>query len=145
MQGFTVDGYFQEYVVVDWRAAMVLPAGLDPSTAAPLFCAGITAYHGVDDCDLKPGEWMAIIGTGGLGHLGIQYAKAKGLKVVAIDISDVQLETAKKSGADHVFNSMTDKEYVKKILEITDGGVMAAVNFTAAKKVCEPWHIWHVH
>lgn len=69
MQGFTIDGYFQEYVIVDRRAAMVLPEGLDAKTAAPLFCAGVTAYHGVDDCQLKPGQWMAIIGTGGLGHL----------------------------------------------------------------------------
>lgn len=60
-----------------------------------------------------------------------------GLKVIGIDISDVQLETAKSSGADHVFNSMTDKNYVKKILELTGGGVDAAVNFTAAKKVCQ--------
>ena len=58
-----------------------------------------------------------------------------GLKVIGIDISDVQLETAKKSGADHVFNSMADKDYVKKILELTGGGVDAAVNFTASKKV----------
>src|SRR3978361_314692 len=49
MQGFTVDGYFQEYVVVDARAAMVLPQGLDVYTAAPLFCAGVTAFHGVQD------------------------------------------------------------------------------------------------
>jgi propanol-preferring alcohol dehydrogenase len=67
---------------------------------------------------------------------GIQYAKAMGLRVIGIDISDVQLETAKASGADHVFNSMTDKEYVKKVHELTAGGVDAAVNFTASKKVC---------
>jgi len=57
-----------------------------------------------------------------------------GYKVIALDISDAQLETAKSVGADHVFNSMTDKDYVKKILEITEGGVDAAVNFTASKK-----------
>jgi propanol-preferring alcohol dehydrogenase len=69
MQGFAVNGYFQEYVVVDARAAMILPRGLDVKTAAPLFCAGITAFHGVEDCELKPGQWIAIIGCGGLGHL----------------------------------------------------------------------------
>ena len=58
-----------------------------------------------------------------------------GLKVIGIDISDVQLQTAKESGADYTFNSITDKDYVKKILEITGGGVDAAVNFTASKKV----------
>jgi alcohol dehydrogenase, propanol-preferring len=151
MQGFSMDGYFQEYVVVDYRSAMVLPAELDPKIAAPLFCAGVTAYNGVYDCELKPGQWMAVIGCGGLGHLvselvkdvlasltqrqGIQYAKAMELKVIGIDISDTQLDVAKKAGADYVFNSMTDKDYVKKILEITGGGVDAAVNFTAAKRV----------
>lgn len=55
--------------MVDARTAMILPAELDPKTAAPLFCAGVTAFHGVQDCELKPGEWIAIIGCGGLGHL----------------------------------------------------------------------------
>jgi propanol-preferring alcohol dehydrogenase len=55
------------------------------------------------------------------------------LKVIAIDLSDTQLEEAKAQGADHVFNPSTDNDYVKKILEITGGGVHAAVNFTAAK------------
>jgi D-arabinose 1-dehydrogenase-like Zn-dependent alcohol dehydrogenase len=69
MQGFTVDGYFTEYTVVDARCAMKLPEGLDAKTAAPLFCAGVTAYHGIDDCKLQPGEWIAVIGAGGLGHM----------------------------------------------------------------------------
>jgi propanol-preferring alcohol dehydrogenase len=67
--------------------------------------------------------------------LGVQYAKAMGLNVIGLDISDVQLETATSSGADYVFNSMTDKDYVKKIIDLTGGGVHAAVNFTASKKV----------
>jgi propanol-preferring alcohol dehydrogenase len=69
MQGFTVDGYFQEYIIIDARQAMILPKELDPLTAAPLFCAGVTAYHAIDDCELKPGQWVAVIGCGGLGHL----------------------------------------------------------------------------
>jgi alcohol dehydrogenase, propanol-preferring len=69
MAGFAVDGYFQEYVIVDARCAMVLPDDLDIYDAAPLFCAGVTSYHGVDNCELKPGQWMAVIGCGGLGHL----------------------------------------------------------------------------
>jgi Zn-dependent alcohol dehydrogenase len=58
-----------------------------------------------------------------------------GLKVIGIDVSDTQLEEAKKCGADYAFNPVSDKDYVKKILELTDGGVKAAVNFTAAKAV----------
>ncbi|KAF2098486.1 GroES-like protein [Rhizodiscina lignyota] len=134
MQGFSRDGFFQEYVCVDARNTMVLPKGMDVASAAPLFCAGVTSYHGVEDCELEPGQWIAIVGTGGLGHLGVQYAKAMGLKVIGIDIVDQQLEEAKNQGADYVFNSMTDKDYIKKITEITGGGVDAAANFTASKK-----------
>jgi propanol-preferring alcohol dehydrogenase len=134
MQGFQADGFFQEYAVVDYRNAIILPDSLDTAAAAPLFCAGVTAFHGVEECGLKPGQWMAIIGAGGLGQLGVQYAKAMGYKVIAIDIHDAQLEEAKGLGADHTFNSITDKSYVDKIVEITNGGVDAAVNFTASKK-----------
>ncbi|ORY04288.1 chaperonin 10-like protein, partial [Clohesyomyces aquaticus] len=134
MQGFSRDGYFQEYVCVDARETMVLPSELDVKTAAPLFCAGVTAYHGVEDCGLEPGQWMAIIGCGGLGHLGVQYAKAMGYKVIGLDIADQALEEAKNCGADHVFNTMIEKDWQKRVIEITGGGADAAVNFTASKK-----------
>lgn len=52
---------------------MKLPEGLDPVSAAPLFCAGLTAFHGVKKCGLKPGEYIGIVGVGGLGHLGKQF------------------------------------------------------------------------
>ena len=66
--------------------------------------------------------------------MGIQYAKAMGLKVIGIDIADQALEEAKKCGADYVFNSIKDEDWKKKIVEITGGGVDAAVNFTASKR-----------
>ncbi|OAL51939.1 GroES-like protein [Pyrenochaeta sp. DS3sAY3a] len=134
MQGFSENGYFAEYAVVDARETMVLPEGLDPKSSAPLFCAGVTAYHGIADTELPPGSWLAVVGCGGLGHMGIQYAKAMGYKVIGLDITDAALEEAKSCGADYVFNSMTDKEYKEKIVELTGGGVHAAVNFTASKK-----------
>jgi propanol-preferring alcohol dehydrogenase len=66
-------------------------------------------------------------------ELGIQYAKALGYKVIGIDLVDQQLEEAKASGADHTFNPKNDKDYVKKIIEITNGGCHAAVNYTNSK------------
>jgi len=57
-----------------------------------------------------------------------------GYKVIGIDITDIALEEARNCGADHVFNSITDKDWQKKIVEITEGGVAAAVNFTASKR-----------
>lgn len=76
LQGFMVDGYFAEFAVVDWQNAIKLPSNLDMSRTAPLFCAGLTAFHSVDSCELKAGDWLAVIGCGGLGQYAIQYAKA---------------------------------------------------------------------
>lgn len=71
ISGFGRDGFFQEYVATHWRNAIVLPESLDVYEAAPLFCAGVTSWHGVTEAAIKPGDWMAIIGCGGLGHLGM--------------------------------------------------------------------------
>lgn len=72
LQGFSVDGYFAEYAAVDARSALKLPDGMDLVSAAPLFCAGLTAYHGVKKCNLQAGKYIGIMGVGGLGHLGVQ-------------------------------------------------------------------------
>lgn len=139
MQGFALDGFFAEYAVVDYHNAMILPEKLDPVAAAPLFCAGVTAFHAIDDLKLAQDSWVAIIGCGGLGLLGVKYAKAMGYRVIALDVNQGALDVAKKSGADHVFDTSaatTDDgtTYVQRIMTITDRGVDAAVNFTASKK-----------
>lgn len=103
------------------------------SRAAPLFCAGITAFHSVDSCELKPGQWLAVIGCGGLGQYAVQYAKAMGFKTIGLDINDSQLDMAKKCGADAVFNTMTNKNYEEEIKKLTDGkGCHAAAVYSAA-------------
>jgi D-arabinose 1-dehydrogenase-like Zn-dependent alcohol dehydrogenase len=95
--------------------------------------AGITSFHCVESCELKPGETLAIIGCGGLGQLACQYAKTMGYKVIGIDISDDILAVCKAQGADHVFNSRTNKDYVKEIKELTGGkGVDTVAVFSAA-------------
>jgi propanol-preferring alcohol dehydrogenase len=76
-----------------------------PEEAAPLICAGITTYKGIKETEARPGEWIVISGAGGLGHLAIQYAKAMGLQVCAVDIDDGKLALAKKLGADFVVNA----------------------------------------
>lgn len=68
---------------------------------------------------------------------GIQYAKKLGYKVIGIDLGDNQLEDAKACGADYTFNPMSDKDYISKVKEITNGGCHAAVNFTASKRAYE--------
>lgn len=76
LQGFVADGFFAEYAVVDWMSAVKLPQSLEMRRAAPLFCAGITAFHSIEGCELEPGMWLAVVGCGGLGQYAVQYAKA---------------------------------------------------------------------
>jgi len=103
--GYTRNGGFAEYILADPNYVAHIPAGLSSVNAAPLICAGITTYKGIKESGAKPGEWLAISGAGGLGHLGIQYAKAMGLLVCAIDIDDGKLAHAKRVGADLVINA----------------------------------------
>ena len=85
MLGLTINGGFSEYMVASSTVVRKVPDDISPQEAAPLFCAGATVYGALRASDPKPGQWIAIIGIGGLGHLGVQYAKAQGLKVIAID------------------------------------------------------------
>jgi len=130
VQGLGVDGFFQKYVTVDYRNAVRIPTDMDPKSVAPLCCAGVTSFNAVSSSELNPGEWLAIIGCGGLGHLGIQYAKAMGFRVIGIDISQASLVEAQAQGADYVFNPCVDKNYAQKIKELTGKGCHAAINFT---------------
>jgi len=103
--GYTKNGGFAEYILADPDYVAHIPDGLAPRDAAPLICAGITTYKGIKETKARPGDWVAISGAGGLGHLAVQYAKVMGLKVCAIDIDDGKLAHAKRLGADFVFNA----------------------------------------
>lgn len=67
--GFSIDGCFAEYVLMDADFAVKLPEGMDPYTSAPLFCAGVTVYKALKVSGVRPGEWVSIVGVGGLGKL----------------------------------------------------------------------------
>jgi propanol-preferring alcohol dehydrogenase len=119
--GYTKNGGFAEYLLADPDYVAHVPAGLDAANAAPLICAGITTYKGIKQTEAKPGEWIAISGAGGLGHLAIQYAKAMGLFVCAVDIDDAKLAHAKRLGADLVINAKTT-EPAAAVKKETGGG-----------------------
>ncbi len=104
--GYSVDGGFAEYVVADARYVAHFPPNIDFTAMAPIICAGVTVYKGLKETEAKPGEWVAISGIGGLGHLAVQYAKAMGLHVAAIDIADDKLQLAKSLGADLTVNAL---------------------------------------
>lgn len=130
------DGFFAEYARIDSRWAAKLPDKVSFETAAPLACAGCTVYKGIVLAGLKRGDWLAIVGSGGgLGHLGLQFAKALGLKVVGVDAREEGLELTRKTGADVVIDARKGDETVtKEVREATGGeGVAATVNVSDAK------------
>ncbi len=119
--GYTRNGGFAEYVLADPDYVAHIPEGLSASEAAPLICAGLTSYKGIKETGARPGEWIAISGVGGLGHLAIQYAKAMGLQVCAVDIDDGKLAHAKKLGAEVGIN-VTHGDPVAALKKATGGG-----------------------
>ena len=120
--GYTRNGGFAEYLLADPNYVARIPKGLKPHEAAPLICAGVTTYKGIKETEAIAGEWIAISGCGGLGHLAIQYAKFMGLYVCAIDIDDGKLALAKKLGADFVVNAKTSSDASAMVKKATGGG-----------------------
>lgn len=97
--GYSVDGAFAEYVLAPAAFATRIPDGMSLVDAAPILCAGLTTYKALKSTGARPGQWVAVSGVGGLGHLAIQYARAMGLRVAAIDIDDDKLALARRLGA----------------------------------------------
>jgi len=119
--GYTKNGGFAEYIVADPNYVAHIPAHLGAREAAPLICAGITSYKGIKETRAQPGEWLVISGIGGLGHLGIQYAKAMGLHVCAVDIEESKLAHARRLGADATVNARDD-DAIAAVIRATGGG-----------------------
>lgn len=120
--GYSVNGTFAEYGLADPDFVGRLPEQLDFGPAAPVLCAGVTVYKGLKETEVRPGEWIAVSGVGGLGHMAVQYAKAMGMNVVAADIFEDKLELAKQFGADVTVNGKAE-DAVQRVHEATNGGV----------------------
>jgi D-arabinose 1-dehydrogenase-like Zn-dependent alcohol dehydrogenase len=97
--GISYDGGYQQYMAAPVEALVAIPEGLSDADAAPLLCAGITTYNALRHSGAFPGDLVAILGIGGLGHLGIQFANKFGYKVVAIGRGPESGALAKKLGA----------------------------------------------
>lgn len=119
--GYSVNGGFADYVLADPNYVGHLPAGLDFGAAAPVMCAGVTVYKGLKETGVRPGQWVAVSGIGGLGHMAVQYAKVMGMRCIAIDIADDKLALARKLGADEVINAAEEDPVARIAKEI--GGV----------------------
>ena len=105
--GYSVDGCYADYAVVDADFAVPVPDAVSSLDAAPLTCAGVTTYKAVKVSGARPSDLVAIFGIGGLGHLAQQYAQIAGAQTVAVDIEDEKLELARSLGATHTINSRT--------------------------------------
>lgn len=133
--GYSVNGAFAEHVLADPNYVGILPSNTDFVQIAPVLCAGVTVYKGLKMTATKPGEWVAISGIGGLGHLAVQYARAMGLHVAAIDVDDKKLELARRLGAAVAVNARSTDPvaYLKKEI----GGVHGVLVTAASPKAFE--------
>jgi alcohol dehydrogenase, propanol-preferring len=133
MTGYTVDGGHAEFVQAEANYVGQLPSGLDWGPAAPVLCAGVTVYKGLKETEARPGDWVAISGIGGLGHMAVQYAKAMGLHVVAVDIAEDKLKLALDLGADVTINAaeMDPATELQKQLGGVHGVLVTAVSNSA--------------
>jgi len=130
--GYTVDGAMAEECIVVADYSVKVPDGLDSAAASSVTCAGETTYKAVKVSNIRPGQWIAIYGLGGLGNLALQYAKnVFNARVIAVDINDDQLQFAREMGADLVINSRN--EDAAKVIQEKVGGAHAAVVTAVAK------------
>jgi D-arabinose 1-dehydrogenase-like Zn-dependent alcohol dehydrogenase len=134
--GFTYDGGYADYMIASAQALALIPDQLSATEAAPLMCAGITTYNALRNSGARVGDVVAILGVGGLGHLGIQFAAKMGFKTVAIARGKDKEEMVKKLGAIHYIDSQsqnTVEELVKmggaKVIlgTVPSGKAMSAV------------------
>lgn len=131
--GYSANGSFAEYCVAPAAYVARIPDELTPVAAGPIICAGVTTYKGIKVADCRPGDWFVVSGVGGLGHLAVQFAKAMGLRVAAVDIADDKLALAKKLGASLTFNakSVDPVKVVQEAIGGAHGVLITAVSKAA--------------
>jgi D-arabinose 1-dehydrogenase-like Zn-dependent alcohol dehydrogenase len=134
--GLTFDGGYAEYMIAPALALARMPAGLRPLEAAPLMCAGLTTFNALRNSGARAGDTVAILGLGGLGHLGVQYAAKMGFRTVAIARGPDKAPLAQQLGAaTYIDSRATDPAAALAelggaaaiIATVTNGDAMSAV------------------
>ena len=123
--GYSVNGSFAEYAIARADFAAKIPDALGFAEAAPILCAGVTTYKGLKETEARPGEWVVISGIGGLGHMAVQYARAMGLHVAAVDVANDKLALATRLGAEIVVNAKDEDPAA--VLQKKIGGAHASL------------------
>lgn len=134
--GYSVNGSFAQYALAQADYLGRIPDRLSFIEAAPILCAGVTTYKGLKETQTRPGEWVLISGVGGLGHVAIQYAKAMGLHVAAVDLGPEKMALAKKLGAEIAIDAKTQDPAteIQKQIGGAHGVLVTAVSPIAFKQ-----------
>jgi len=134
--GYSVNGSFAQYALGQADYLGRIPKNLPFVDAAPILCAGVTTYKGLKQTGARPGEWVVISGVGGLGHVAIQYAKAMGLHVAAVDLGPEKMALASKLGAEITIDASTQDpaKEIQKQIGGAHGVLVTAVSLIAFKQ-----------
>jgi propanol-preferring alcohol dehydrogenase len=136
MSGYSVNGSFAQYALGQADYLGRIPDKLSFVDAAPILCAGVTTYKGLKQTHARPGEWVVISGVGGLGHVAVQYAKAMGLHVAAIDIGPEKMQLARSLGAEITVDAKQEDpvQAIQKKIGGAHGVLVTAVSLPAFKQ-----------
>jgi D-arabinose 1-dehydrogenase-like Zn-dependent alcohol dehydrogenase len=131
--GLTCDGGYSEFMIISAAALAAIPAEISATDAAPLLCAGVTTFNSLRNSGARTGDLVAILGLGGLGHLGVQFAAKMGFETVAIARGKDKEPFAKKLGAKHYLDS--ESQDVASELEKLGGAKVILSTVTSGKAV----------
>jgi D-arabinose 1-dehydrogenase-like Zn-dependent alcohol dehydrogenase len=123
--GITQDGGYAEYMIAPANAVARMPEELPPVAAAPLMCAGLTTFNALRNSGARPGDLVAVLGLGGLGHLAVQYAKRMGFRTVGIARGRDKEPLARELGAHHYIDSQA-QDPAKALLELGGAKIILA-------------------
>ncbi len=124
LSGYTVDGSFQQYAIGKASQVARIPKDCDLAAVAPILCAGLTVYKALKSSGAKPGQSVAIVGAGGgLGCYALQYAKAMGLRPIAIDGGADKKKACLDLGADAYVDFLTSKDIVQDVKKASGDGL----------------------
>lgn len=133
--GYSKPGGYAEYMIAPAAFCGRLPDHVDMVEIAPILCAGVTTYRGIKRTHARPGQWLAVVGIGGLGHIAVQYGRAMGMRVAAVDIASDKLELARSLGAEVLIDGREGD--AAKTLQKQIGGAHGALIVAVAPQAFE--------
>jgi D-arabinose 1-dehydrogenase-like Zn-dependent alcohol dehydrogenase len=135
ISGISFDGGYADYVLAPANALALIPDDLADADAAPLMCAGVTTYNSLRHSGARPGDLVAILGIGGLGHLAVQYAAKSGYRTVAIARGADKAPLAQQLGA-HTYIDSTTQDFAAELQKL-GGAVVILSTLTNAESLTQ--------